>query len=176
MSFEKYELTNKHILLDTCFIIKSYQYFNTPFFNDLFRILEENQCTPVINEFIKFEFMRGCQKKEHIDIKADYLRKLSKLTLPITQDALAEAAIISNIYSNKNVNNNQIGITDICNSTYLKKYKDLFLLTLDNSDYPLIIHDRTNIETIDTEKEILLLGFYKFNNDKFAKAKQDLFK
>lgn len=170
------QLTNKHILLDTCFVIKAYQYSKTTYFDNLFLDLKNNNCVTIINKFIEFEFMRGCQKVEHITYKTNYLQSLSKMTLPITPDVLKDSITISNIYSNKNVNINQIGLVDCCISAYLKKYKDLLLVTLDNDDYPLLLHDRINIETIDTEKEILVLGFYKFNQSKFEKALIDLSK
>ena len=169
------QLTNKHILLDTCFIIKGYQYSGTPYFIKVFEDLKKNNCATVINDFIKFEFMRGCKKKGHITDKQNYLNFFAQISLPARLEELTKTAInISNIYSNKNINNNQIGVTDIFNSSFLEKYNnDLLLLTLDNNDYPLIIHDRINIEVIDTDKEILTLGFYRFNANKFEQAIRD---
>ncbi|NQU78046.1 hypothetical protein HQ544_05100 [Candidatus Falkowbacteria bacterium] len=175
----KSSLINKHVLLDTCFIIKAYQYNDTSYFNKLFLHLKNNNCIPVINEFIKFEFLCGCKTKEHISIKTDFLDFLSPektvLSLPIDECILNDAIKISNIYSNKNVNSKHPNAIDCYISAYLKKYeKNLLFVTLDNNDYPLILHDRIGIHTIDTEEEILVLGFYKFNNKKFEKLSKNI--
>ncbi len=95
-------LTNKHILFDTCFVIKRYQYAKTFYFNKFFEVLKNNNCIPVINDFIKFEFMRGCKKKEHTTDKQNYLNFFSQISLPGRLDELTKTAVtISNIYSNK---------------------------------------------------------------------------
>lgn len=168
-------LKDQHILLDTCFLIKAYQYSETAFFNELFFILESNNCVPLVNDFIRFEFLRGCKTQKHIDDKNNFLDGLSGITLPITPDILEDAVVISNIYSNKNINPKQISIVDCYISAYLKKYSNnVVLLTLDNNDYPLLIHDRVKIQIIDTKIEILVLGFYKFNNKGFDDTSKEL--
>jgi len=48
------KLKNKHILLDTCFIIKSHQYLDTDYFTNLFLFFKNNSCVPVVNNFIRF--------------------------------------------------------------------------------------------------------------------------
>jgi hypothetical protein len=52
-------------------------------------------------------------------------------------------------------------------SKSLKKYKHLFLITADYADYPLLLHDRIRVESIDTKKELLVLAYYEFNDDSF---------
>ena len=171
------DLKNKHILLDTCFIIKAYEYSHTAFFDELFSALQENNCVPVINEFIKFEFLRGCKIIKHIQDKDNFLDALSGvgMSLPIDQYILNDATRISIIYSNKNVKNKHINAIDCYISAYLKRYeKNLIFVTLNNDDYPLLLHYRLGIYPIDTEKEILVLGFYKFNNNKFQTAMRSI--
>lgn len=85
-------------------------------------------------------------------------------------DVFEDSVYIANIYSNKGINNNQISIVDVVNSAYLNKYRDLILVTTDNGDYPLCIHDRLFIKTIDAKKEIITLGFYDFNSHKYQTA------
>ncbi|MCX6717248.1 MAG: PIN domain-containing protein [Candidatus Taylorbacteria bacterium] len=172
---QKSKLDKKHILLDTCFIAKVYTYSDTEYFDKLFSIFNENNCTTIVNEFIKFEFLRGCKKAEHIKNKEKFLEGLSYVSLPVTPEILNDAIKISNIYSNKNISPKQISIVDCYISAYLKKYRDnLLLITLDNNDFPLLLHDRIIIETIDTEKEILVLGIYSFNLCKYNKALESL--
>lgn len=112
------QFTNKHILLDTCFIIKAFQYSKTSYFDDLFLFLKDNNCVPIINNFIEFEFMMGCRKVEHIENKRNYLNFFLEATLPIHPNIIKDATIISNIYSNKGVHHNQISMIDCCNSAF----------------------------------------------------------
>ena len=65
-------LRDKHLLLDTCFIIKTHEYLGTDFFWDLFYFFEKNNCTTVINEFIEFEFMCGARRTKHIALKQKF--------------------------------------------------------------------------------------------------------
>lgn len=168
-------IKHKHILLDTCFIIKAHQYAETEFFDGLFSLLEKYECIPVINEFIKFEFLRGCQTREQIQTKTKFLEALSGFVMPIDKDVLDGAIDISNIYSNKRVDSKQISRVDCYLSSYLKKYPaSLIMVTLNHPDYPLIIHDRFFVHTIDAGKEILTIGFYGFNTSNFEKCLQDI--
>ncbi|QQG52323.1 MAG: hypothetical protein HY931_03215 [Candidatus Falkowbacteria bacterium] len=169
-------VSNNHIILDTCFIIKAYEYSNTPYFNELFEYLAGNHCIPIINDLINFEFLKGCKKQIHRKIKEDYLNSFVAAVLPCSNEIIKNATVLSNLYSNKNINNNQISFVDLCNAAFLKKHKDLLLITLDNNDYPLCVHDRLEIYTIDTEKEVLSFGIYKFNFSKFETVNADFAK
>ncbi len=159
---------NSHIILDTCVLIKASEYSSTPYFDRLFEGLADKHCIPVITDFIRFEFMRGCKKKEHSEVKKNYLDSFVFMDLPFVYEIIKDATLIANLYANKNINNNQISLIDLCNSAFLKKHSEnLFLITLDNNDYPVCLHDRVDIQTIDTQKEILTFGVYKFNMNKF---------
>lgn len=169
-------LKDQHILLDTCFIIKAHEYSDSKYFDELFSLLEENNCIPVTNKFIKFEFLRGCQVKEHVEDKLKFLKSLSSpgLELPIHVNMLDDAIKIANIYSNKRISS-KIGPIDCYISSYLKHHGDnLILVTINNSDFPLIVHDRVGIHTIDTKKEIITLGFYKFNTEEYNRINIEL--
>lgn len=167
---------HKHVLLDTCFIVKAHQYADTEFFDGLFSLLQGNDCTPVINEFIRFEFLRGCQTKAQIKAKTDFLDALSGgVVMPIDKEVLEGAIDISNIYSNKKVDSKQISRVDCYLSSYLKKYsKNLIMVTLNHADFPLIVHDRFYVYTIDTKKEVLNIGFYSFDSDRFQILLRDI--
>ncbi len=166
-------IDRKHVLLDTCFIAKAHQYVDTQHFDGLFSLLQDFNCVPIINEFIKFEFLRGCQTKSQIETKTNFLDALSGFTMPIDSNILEGAIEISNIYSNKQLK--QVSRVDCYISAYLKKYHgSLFMITLNNSDYPLLLHDRLYIHTIDTDKEILTIGFYTFNAEKFSNCLSDI--
>jgi hypothetical protein len=40
-------------------------------------------------------------------------------------------------------------------------------VTINNKDYPLILHDRIGIQIMEIGEEILNVGFYDFNDDKY---------
>lgn len=177
---ENDQLERKHVLLDTCFLIKSKEYSDTEFFDDLYALFANNLCTPVVNEFIRFEFLRGSKYSDQFIAKSDFLEQLSpkgkSVTLPITADIVSDSIPISNIYANKNIQNTQISLVDCYISSYLKKYsRDLILITLNHKDFPLVLHDRLGIYPIDTDKEIITLGFYTFNQDKFDSCYNEIY-
>lgn len=167
------QLINKAVLLDTCFIVKAQQYSNEKYFDEMFAVLKENQCRPFVNNLILFEYARGCQSPDHLKSKRDFLNKLSSKIIYIPPGFLKIAVRISNIYANKGINNKQISLVDCFNTAFLSVYKNLVLVTLDINDYPLILHDRLKIVTIDTEKEILNLAFIKFNSSKYRNLSND---
>ncbi len=165
-------LIGKNILLDTCFIAKFKD--NKSCFKDLLFLFNEKNCATTTHSFIENEFLRGSSTNSYIKEKKEFLNRFNFFNLPITEEIIKNSILISNIYSNKNVLNNQISIVDCINAAFLMKhYKDLFLITLDNKDYPIFVFDRIYIYTIDVGKEIFNCGFYKFNIDKFEKAKKE---
>ena len=86
-----------------------------------------------------------------------------------SKEILDNAQELAVLYSNKDIKYaRQISFVDCLVAAQLMKYKgNLFLATLDNSDYPLFIFDRLKILTIDIGKEILNIGIYAFNQSKY---------
>jgi predicted nucleic acid-binding protein len=159
-------LQNKYAILDTNVLIYGATYSEkfAPFFN----VLEQYHVKSITSDAIIFEFLRGAQVREHLEVKIRYLKLLlgEHITkLPINPEIFETARKISNIYSNKDISTTkQISIVDCIIAAQLKKYNEsreqLFLITTDNKDYPLSIFDRIGIYTIDADKEILNLGIY----------------
>jgi len=58
-------LERQHVLLDTCILANALKYSESQYFDDFFNILKSNHATPVINEFVQFEFLRGCKTKKY---------------------------------------------------------------------------------------------------------------
>ena len=159
-------LLNKHLLLDTCFLIKFYE--NASFFKGLFSIFEHLSCTPAIHKLIEMEFTRGSKTSQFYQAKKQHLDIFDDFRLPITKEIIGDSIMISMIYANKGYLNTQISIVDCINAGILKKYtNNLFLITLDNQDYPLIMFDRLKIIPIDADKNIFTCGIYQFNHNKF---------
>ncbi len=165
-------LIEKNILLDTCFIAKFKD--NKFYFKDLLFLFNEKNCATTTHSFIENEFLRGSSTNSYIKEKKEFLNRFNFFNLKITEEIIKNSILISNIYSNKNILNNQISIIDCVNAAFLMQYsKNLFLVTLDNKDYPIFIFDRIYIYTIDVGKEIFNCGFYRFNIKKFEKAKSE---
>lgn len=167
----------QYILLDTCILAEIYKYSKTKYFRlfeDLGIFLRNANCKAVINEFVRFEFFRGCKTLEHIRQKRYFLQVWSAVTLPVNNQILIDAITIANIYAHKNIHATQVSLVDCHISSYLKNYQNnLVLLTLNHKDFPLLLHDRIGIYLIDTDIEILTFGFYKFNLEKYNKALSD---
>jgi predicted nucleic acid-binding protein len=163
-------LYQKHLLLDTCFLTKAHQYSDTNYFDELFSVLSKNKCIPVINDHVRFEFLRGCKTKEHVRSKKEWLDYLVYVTLPITPDIKEDAINIANVYANKNIKDS-ISLADCYISSFLKKHdNDLVFITLNHKDFPLLIHNRLHVHSIDAEKEILTPAFYQFDLEKYKQC------
>jgi len=159
-------LLNKHILIDTCFLIKSYE--NAPFFKGLFSIFKNLNCVPVIHQLIEAEFVRGSKTNQFYQTKKQHLAIFDGFMLPVAKEIIDNSIAISMIYANKGYLNTQISIVDCVNAGILQKYlNNLFLITLDIQDYPLILFDRLKIIPIDAGRDVFTCGIYKFNNIKF---------
>ena len=166
-------LANRVVLLDTCFVIKALQYGDEKYFDNFFSILMENNCRPCISNMVLFEFMRGCKTPKHMEEKKKFLSGLSAKIMDTPLNLILSAIKIANIYANKNIQTGQISLTDCLNSALLQKYANLVLVTLDVADYPLILHDRFDIITIDTKKEILNIAFLEFIEGSFAALSEE---
>ena len=174
-------LRNKHLLLDTNVIIYSLKFISEGYFNDFFKKLNELNVKSVIDEYVLFEFLRSSRTKANLEGKKHYLDSLlggKTWQLPITKEILDNAKELALIYSNKDPNlSGRTSIADCMIAAQLMKYKnEIFLATTDNNDYPNIIFDRVGIVTIDSLKEILNIGIYQFNKNKYDKCKSDFSK
>lgn len=163
-----FDSVGSYYLLDTSVIAESVKK-NRSEVLDFLEKIAENGGTFLTNDFVEFEFTRGCKTPEQYKKKQAVLESLNKTKLPFDSDVSHDAVTIANIYSNKNVNQKQISLIDCLISSFLKKYSDnpLMLITLDNYDYPICLHDRVGVYTIAYPECILNIGLYKFNTDKF---------
>ena len=75
----KHLLRNKFVLFDTNFLTEAGKATKTGHFDDLFSIFVEQQCIPVINKYIEFEFLRGAKIPQHIELIQSQLRPVMQL-------------------------------------------------------------------------------------------------
>ncbi|MFB6181953.1 MAG: type II toxin-antitoxin system VapC family toxin [Candidatus Magasanikbacteria bacterium] len=166
----KSEIENKHILLDTNVCSAAEDYVGTDYFKDFFYFLEKN-AEILVNELVEFEFLRNSNSTDVLNYKEGILDEISEMTLQLPKNLVPEALDIAKIYFHQGEHG--IEFVDCCLSAFLKKYENnLFLVTENHKDFPLIIHDRIGTHVIDTGKDIFTLGFYKFNSDKFEEQEK----
>ena len=170
ISKEKFggQIINKHVLFDTNVLIRACYNFNG--FEGFFKFLKKYDCSPAYFPLIKFEFIGPMQSKEHKGKREKFLINIPFEVLPTpTTDNMNDAIGIANAYGLRQVG---ASLVDCCITAYLKQYSsNLFLATLNHKHFPTFLLDSIFIYPIDTGKEILPMGFYKFNN---AKAKKIL--
>jgi len=174
MNYE--QLRRKFLLLDTNILINYSKY---PKYME--RVLEkfnEYETIPVLDEMVRFEYIRGAASPDEIGALKEFLMRLFHLTpsdvdkphFPITQETITTATDIANLYSKSLKNLNAPPIDCFLTAQMKKFYERLFLVTSDHKDFPPLLFDRIGIETVDVGSEILNICFYKFNIEKYERA------
>lgn len=154
-------ISRKHILFDTCVIIRAFEDFSS--FKKILEFLEQEHCVPVIFSFIEFEFIRGAYDIEHRKKRKEFLELLAPTTIPLDEkQIMADAIAIANTYAARKIHSPSI--VDCAIAAYLKKYHgSLFFVTLNHKDFPTFLFDRVQVYPVDTEKDVFSLGFYRYN-------------
>jgi len=170
----KARIKNKHLILDTNILINASKYWGQ--YSDFFNLLNSLEVKLVIDDSIKFEFLRGASTKENLVQNEEFLLGLDKADLAVNKEIFETAREISNIYVRNIRNSNQkISFADCLIAGQMKKYNEqreqLFFATENNTDFPLLLFDRIHIHTIDLESRISNVGIYMFNKDKFQTRK-----
>ncbi len=170
-------LREKFLLLDTNVLIYFLKY--PPFMAALIKRLEEAGVNLVLDDLVKFEFLRGANSPNEEATLKDFLQKLFRISMEeveksqfvITAETIKLATEIANIYSSR-LKNTRIELVDCFIAGQMKKYNatkaNLYLATVNHKDFPKLLFDRVGIETIDTDEDIINIGFYMFNRERFA--------
>jgi len=138
-------------------------------FSCLLREFGEIKCDTCINDLIYLEFVRSAVGKRDKDNVERFVSQYV-FTLPTDQEIYEIAHTLYPLYNSCGSirNNRQVSVVDVINASFLKKYgENLFLLTLDNSDYPLEVMDRLIVGAIDAGKQIMTWGIYRFNQERY---------
>jgi predicted nucleic acid-binding protein len=172
------EIRGKHLLLDTNLLI--YNVKNEEIFTLFFERIFDLNVKSVIDQTIKFEFLRGCTTQEDLQAKQEYLDLLlgsNRMELPVDKSVFEKARLISNIYSRKNIKYaKQISFGDCLIAAQMIKYNskrnELFIATTDNSNFPTFIFNRVDVITLHDDNNIFNIGIYSINQKIFnLKAK-----
>lgn len=161
------KLKRQHVLFDTNVISHAIAHQMDGHFNELFFCLKEQDCAPIITEMIEYELLQGALLPAHKSAKKKFLDQLGGARIPITQETWSTAIEIGQIYTRNSLKNYRI--VDTCLSAHLKQYqKNLVLLTSNLRDFPLCIHERIGVHTIDMGAEIVTYGFLRIDKAKYA--------
>ena len=169
-------LRGKHLLLDTNILIN---YTIHPREMEEVRLrLEEHEAIPILDELVRFEYIRGAASPQEIESLKKFLITLFGLTpetvdtpqFPVTQEIINFATDIANVYACK-LKKLNVPAIDCFLAAQMRKYRSrLLLVTSDHKDFPPLLFDRIGIETIDTGADIINICFYKFNTAKYDRA------
>lgn len=176
MSYDS--LQDKFLLLDTNVLIYLTKY--PRFMAALLKRWEDAGIVLILDDLVKFEFLRKANSPEEEAQLKNFLQKIfkteaggiDKTQFPIVDEVIRLATEIANLYSWR-LKNTRIQLPDCFLAGQMRKYnaaKDqLYLATANHKDFPPLLFDRIGIETVDTGEEILNIGFYKFNREKFKR-------
>lgn len=172
-------LAGKYLLLDTNVVV-NYANFN-PFLLEVIDRIESHKITSVLDELVRFEFLRDAASPTELQVLREFLKGLFRLDdseidipfLPPTPELFTYATEIANLYSWK-LKNSKISVVDCFLAARMRKANEktpdrVYLVSSDHTDFPDLLFDRIGIETIDLGNSILNIGFYRFNIDKFTK-------
>lgn len=131
------------VLLDTNFFIHSYA--NKNVYAGFIKDLKDISVALVSPNFVKYEFIRS----KTIDVvrqKEEYFHQIVDSVLPY--DKTIDELVIPTIeeYGQKMEG---LPLTDLIIAVYLKKYRGLYLLTNDHSDFPTSVFERKHVFNID---------------------------
>jgi len=132
-------LHNSTVLLDTNFFLHAYA--NKEVYANFIKQLKNRGIALVSPNLVKYEFVRS----KTIDVvrqKESYFHQIIDSILPY--DLSIDELIIPTIEEYKQKMEG-LPLTDLIIATYLKKYRGLYLLTNDHSDFPTSVFDRKYI-------------------------------
>jgi|SRR3989344_2409739 len=163
--------SNFFVFLDTNCLIGAFVYPNI--FSKLFDDLKKLSCEFLTIPSVAFEFTRGTKTVEEFNSKLEFLENLASIyqiekhledfkDLTITLQKIKGSA----------------SYTDFLLIAALYKFRKApsYLLNSNHSDCPIDILDREAIVTVDTDKDIKNYGLYRFSEEKYSKAAENILK
>ncbi|MEI7579055.1 MAG: hypothetical protein WCJ58_03365 [bacterium] len=161
-------LKEKFILLDTNILISSSKHLKE--FTDLFSFFSTNDCAVGTMDLLRFEYLRDAVTQENKTERELYLNRFSDFEINFASKYIKDCTQIGQIYSRYNKTSHQkISFIDCAISSILKNFHArLYLLTINHDDFPLILHDRIKVFTLDCGNEILNPALYSFNLNKLG--------
>lgn len=161
-------LHNSTILLDTNFFMHAFA--NKEVYAKFLEKLKQIGVAFVAPNFVKYEFIRS-KTIDVVRAREDYFYSIIQNALPYGDDI--DKLIVPTIEEYKGKMEG-LPITDLVIATYLRKYKDLYLLTNDHGDFPTTVFSREYIFNIkDFGDKLYAIYTYKPNEDKLRESVTD---
>lgn len=149
-------LHDSTILLDTNFLISAYAHKEV-YANFLTR-LKNIGVVFVAPNFVKYEFIRS-KTFDVVRRKEEYFYSIIENVLPYDENI--DKLIVPTIEEYRDKMEG-LPLTDLIIATYLKKYKGLFLLTNDHTDFPVTVFNRKYIfNVLDFGEKLYAVYSYK---------------
>ena len=167
-------LRNKHVLLDTNILIDSSKFPDE--FGSFFDLLNEKSVISVIDQTIKFEFLRGAQNNAEYKKLEDFLDLLfgqNRLELEPNRATFDVARKIASL--SYRTGNKSIKLGDSLIAAQVEKYSrngsgNLFLATQNHKDFPPFLFNCVYVHLITLKDgSIKPVGIYEFNTYNFKK-------
>lgn len=164
------QLVSKTILFDTCALGRIKINIKNPDVQLLLKEFGELKCPLAIHDLIKLEFLRDANKSTELAGRKSFIEALCQdLSLSVIPEQMyKQATLLSYIYVRYQLKN--VGLVDLMTSVFLKQYshkQGLILVTENNIDFPLMVHNRIGTVVLDLGKTLSTLGFYKIDETKW---------
>lgn len=161
----KKKLTGKHLLFDTNVLLEASKKLEA--FSDFLDLIEELNCKPVYNSFIRFELLNRIYQPELRKQMAQFLKELDLFCLPLTPlDSHVELALrIAGEHAARGMAG--IGIVDSTSIALLQKHpQDLVLVTRNIKDFTPKLLNRFFSLPIDIGSDVLTFSFYQWDSER----------
>ncbi|OGL66267.1 hypothetical protein A2856_03525 [Candidatus Uhrbacteria bacterium RIFCSPHIGHO2_01_FULL_63_20] len=164
------KLLRKYVLLDACVLMEASKQPDA--FIELFRLLDETGCIPVLFPLVEFEFLRNAFLKEEKAKLRSFLETFSIETLSMNppDKFMERTARIASWYASQRL---APDLTDCAIATLLEQYADkLFLVTFNHQHFPKALFNRFHLMPTETKTGPMVAGFYEFDTERaeaFAK-------
>ncbi len=166
-------LRGNFILLDTNILIDAIKYQEQ--FGALFSDIRKNNCSPVVEPVIEFEFYRGARNNKELCLFKEFIEEThgkepDRLNRP-NEDTFKLAQLISAIAYR--TDNKALNLADCIIAAQIAKYVGnnlgrLFLATQNHSDFPPAIFDRVYTKLIELpDGKLKTIGIYAIDNTRF---------
>lgn len=109
-------------------------------------------------DLVKTEFIRS-KTRDVVRQKADYFAHIIEAVLPIDPEI---SKLIQPTIEEYSKDTDGLELTDIFLACFIKRYKSLYLLTRNHKDFPTRIFTRSNIFSIEDDRDIRTYALYQY--------------
>lgn len=164
-------LINKHILIDTNFIIDAHRHKDI--FKELLSMFDKYQCTLVSINAVLYEFTKGRDNQGDYEKLVQFYSSIIKSNLPIDHRIYENISSLSQVLRKRA---QQLSYTDILLLSTLMRYvnSDMYLLSRDRSDIPTYLFPIKQVIALDTGQGNCFYSLYTFDKDVYAETLEKL--